>query len=54
MNYIISEQLRQALISYLETKPFKEVVEGVIALRNLPPIPDPKVEPQVQEKVKEV
>jgi hypothetical protein len=38
MNYIISAELRQALLNYLESRPYSEVAAGVQALHNLQPL----------------
>ena len=38
MNYVITAELREALLRYLISKPYHEVAEGVQALQNLQPI----------------
>ena len=35
-NYVISKDLLDALLEYLEARPCKEVMEGVLALKGLP------------------
>lgn len=34
--YVISESALRVIIGYLETKPYKEVAAGIVALQNLP------------------
>ncbi len=35
MNYIITAELREALLNYLGSRPYSEVAAGVQALQNL-------------------
>ncbi len=37
---LIPEELQQALINYLEMRPYKEVEQGVIALKSLQDAPE--------------
>lgn len=43
MNFIINQQLAQALVDYLVTKPYYEVAHFVAALQQIKPAPS--VEP---------
>lgn len=36
---IITKQLRDALVTYLVNRPFREVADAVMALQQLPPVP---------------
>jgi hypothetical protein len=38
MNYVISAELREALLNYLVSRPYSEVAVGVQALQNLQPL----------------
>lgn len=35
--YLIPDSLRQALIEYMATRPYKEVAQGIVALSSLKP-----------------
>lgn len=37
MNYILSAELREAILAYLKGKPYHEVADGIRALENLQP-----------------
>lgn len=37
MNYLLPAELRNALLAYLKSKPYHEVVDGIHALENLQP-----------------
>ncbi len=37
MNYLLPAELRNALLAYLKSKPYHEVVDGIRALENLQP-----------------
>lgn len=47
-NYEISEKIVRGLIAYLQTKPYKEVAAGIVALSQLKEITNEKV--KVKEK----
>lgn len=48
--FIISEELRQALLAYLLTRPMQEVRQGVEALENLQRAPEPAPDPISSEE----
>lgn len=39
-NYLISEEVRVALINYLAKRPYDEVYQGILALNSLQPAPE--------------
>ena len=48
--YIINETVKNAILAYLQERPFKEVAMGVQALNNLQEVPNAptKVKPPVE------
>jgi len=44
-NFVITEQLAQAIADYLVTRPYREVAGMVQGLHNLSTLPDVKPEP---------
>ena len=49
-NYILPEDLREALMGYLRTRPYGEVVDGMKALESLEEAPESAPELKVVEE----
>lgn len=45
MNYVIPQQLAQAILDYLAAHPYREVAPLVAAMQQLQPVPEPATPP---------
>lgn len=53
-NYLISEEIRNAILQYLLSRPMIEVELGVQALRNLPEVKDSQEEKRFAKIVEDL